>query len=268
MLFRSQSHVFPYRSPRPSTPPSQQPVPAYLSCWWTGDSTDFWGHYLEATSLRFSKPLSSHCRRDNSKHTTAPMTQWREQFKRKKKTVDRLFPTLNPVPLARPEPPHPPTPCPLRTLPSTHFPSWPAEQTHSPLANQTPFPLGNATEGTLLQLREVGLELTKEELPAMGSGRVTLHRGLEVVVGASTSANPIEIPDSAPPTPTVVRCFQCRSTNHIRPQCPEYVCPFCRLAAPGHPQRTCHMCSCPTCGELGHVGTSCPTATAAHAPSP
>ena len=22
------------------------------------------------------------------------------------------------------------------------------------------------------------------------------------------------------------------------------------------------MCSCPTCGELGHVGTSCPTATA------
>ena len=104
--------------------------------------------------------------------------------------------------------------------------------------------------------------------PAMGSGRVTLPGGLEVVVGASTSSNPIEISDSTPPTPTVVRCFQCQSTDHIRPHCPEYICPFCRLAAPGHPQRTCHMCSCPICGELGHVGTSCPTTTAAHAPSP
>ena len=86
----------------------------------------------------------------------------------------------------------------------------------------------------------------------MGSGRVTLPGGLEVVVGAGTSTNPIHIPDSTPPTPTVVRCFQCQSTEHVRPQCPEYICPFCRMAAPGHPQRTCLMCSCPICGELGH----------------
>ena len=71
----------------------------------------------------------------------------------------------------------------------------------------------------------------------VGSGRVTLPRGLEVVVGiTSTSTNPINIPDSTPPTPTVVQCFQCRSTDHVRPQCPEYICPFCQLAAPGHPQ--------------------------------
>ena len=63
--------------------------------------------------------------------------------------------------------------------------------------------------------------------PTVGSGSVTLPGGLEVVVGASTSTNPIVVPDSTPPTPTVVRCFQCRSTNHIHPQCPEYICPFC-----------------------------------------
>ena len=104
--------------------------------------------------------------------------------------------------------------------------------------------------------------------PAVGSGRVTLPRGLEVVVGASTSTNPIDIPNSTPPTPTMVQCFQCRSTDHVCPQCPEYICPFCRLATPGHPQQTCHMRSCPICGELGHVGTSCPTTTTVHPPTP
>ena len=48
----------------------------------------------------------------------------------------------------------------------------------------------------------------------VGSGHVTLPGGLEVVVGvAGTSTNPIDIPDSTPSTPTMVRCFQCRSTN-------------------------------------------------------
>ena len=92
------------------------------------------------------------------------MTQWREQFKKKKKTIDPLCPVLNPVPLAQPGPPHPPTQYPPPTLLSTHSPNWLAAQTHFPLADQTPFPLGNATEGMLLQLREVGLELTEEEL--------------------------------------------------------------------------------------------------------
>ena len=63
--------------------------------------------------------------------------------------------------------------------------------------------------------------------PAVGSGHITLPGGLEVVVGAGTSTNPIDVPDSAPPTPTVVQCFQCQSTNHVHPQCPEYICPFC-----------------------------------------
>ena len=91
------------------------------------------------------------------------MTQWREQFK-KKKFVDPLFPMLNPAPLAQLEPPRPQIQYPPLTLKSTLSPSWPAEQTPFPLADQTPFPLGSDTGGMLLQLREVGLELTEEEL--------------------------------------------------------------------------------------------------------
>ena len=135
-LLDLHSHVFPYRSPRPLTPPSLPPAPVYLSCWWTRDLTDFWGHFLETTSPRFSELLSSLCRRGNSKPTTALMTQWREQFKRKK-TIDPLFPSLSLIPLTQPGPPHPPTPCPLPTLQSTHFPNWPTEQPYFPLANLT-----------------------------------------------------------------------------------------------------------------------------------
>ena len=91
------------------------------------------------------------------------MTQWREQFK-KRKTVDPLFPSSNPTPLAQLEPLLPPTQYPPPTLQSTHFPSWPDEQTPFLLANRTPFPPENITEGTLLWLREAGLELTEEEL--------------------------------------------------------------------------------------------------------
>ena len=68
-------------------------------------------------------------------------------------------------------------------------------------------------------------QVDRRGTPTVGSGCVTLPRGLEVVVGiAGTSTNPIDIPDSTPPTPTVVWCFQCRSTNHVHPQCPEYIC--------------------------------------------
>ena len=162
-LLDLQSHVFPYRSPKPLTPPSLPPTPAYLSCWWTGDSTNFWGHFLETTLPQFSEPLSSLCQRGNGKPTTILMMQWREQFK-KKKIIDPLFPSSNHIPPAQPEPPRPPTPCPLLTPQSTHSPNWLNEQTHFPLTDQTPFPPGNVTEGTLLQLREVGLELTEEEL--------------------------------------------------------------------------------------------------------
>ena len=78
--------------------------------------------------------------------------------------MDPLFPALSPIPPARPGHPHPLTQyLPLTPL-STHLPNWPAAQTHFPLADQTPFPLGNIIEGTQLQLREVGLELTEEEL--------------------------------------------------------------------------------------------------------
>ena len=162
-LLNLQSHVFPYRSPRPLTLPSQLPTPAYLSCWWTGDSTDFWGHYLETTLLQFSEPLSSRCLRGSDKPTTALMTQWREQFKRRK-TIDPLLPLPNPTLLAQLGLPHPLTRSPPLTPQSTHCPNWLVEQTPFPLAEQTPFPLRSVTGGTLLQLREVGLKLTEEEL--------------------------------------------------------------------------------------------------------
>ena len=78
--------------------------------------------------------------------------------------MDPLLPTSNPVPLTQLGPPRPPIQCPPPTLLSIHLPNWPVTQTHSPLVDQTPFPLGSTTEGMLLQLREVGLELTEEEL--------------------------------------------------------------------------------------------------------
>ena len=174
-LLDLQSHVFPYRSPRPLTPPSLPPAPAYLSCWWTRDSTDFWGHFLETTSPQFSEPLSSLCQRGNSKPTTALMTQWREQFKRKKKIVDPLFPLSNLIPPVQPGPPRPPTPYPLPTLQSTHLPNWPAEPTRFPLTDQTPYLPGNITKGTLLQLRGVGVRNARSTqtysfLPASWTG--------------------------------------------------------------------------------------------------
>ena len=108
--------------------------------------------------------------------------------------------------------------------------------------------------------------ISQQGTPGVGSGHVMLPRGLEVVMESRASSNPIVIPNS-PTTPTVIQCFQCQSLDHVCPHCPEYICPFCHQVAPGHPQRTCPMCSCPICGELGHVGTSCPTATVAHSPS-
>ena len=162
-LLDLQSHIFSYRSPKPLTLPSLPLAPAYLSCWWTGDSTNFWGHFLETTSPQFSELLSSRCLRGNGRPTTAPMTQWREQFK-KKKVLDPLFPLLSCALLAQPEPPLPPTRCPPLILQSIHSPNWPGKQTCFPLTDQTPFPPGSVTGGTLLQLREVGLKLTEEEL--------------------------------------------------------------------------------------------------------
>ena len=69
-----------------------------------------------------------------------------------------------PLPLTELEPPHPLTPCPPPTPQSTLFPNWPAVQTHFPLTDRTPFLPRNITEGMLLRLNEVGLELTEEEL--------------------------------------------------------------------------------------------------------
>ena len=139
-LLDLQSHIFPYRSPRPLTPPSLPPAPVYLSCWWTGDSTNFWGHFLETTSPRFSEPLSSLCRRGNGKPTTAPMTQWREQFK-KKKFVDPLFPSSNQSLLTHR------LPVLYRHHSQPTSPTGPPNQPISPLPIESPFSQGMLPEG-------------------------------------------------------------------------------------------------------------------------
>ena len=47
-------HVYPYRSPRPSTPPCLLPTPPCLSCWWIEDSTSSWELFSGITSPTFS----------------------------------------------------------------------------------------------------------------------------------------------------------------------------------------------------------------------
>ena len=121
-----QSHVFQYRSLRPLTPPYLLPKLSYLSCWWTGDLTDFWGHSLEITSPQYSELLSSHYLRSNSEYTTAPMTQWREQCGlARRMAVHPLVPEPTPTHHALPGPPPLPNPFPQLIPPSTLLPSWP-----------------------------------------------------------------------------------------------------------------------------------------------
>ena len=91
------------------------------------------------------------------------MTQWREQFKRRR-TIDPLLPLSSPTPLAPHGPLRQQIPFLPLTPPSTHFPNWPDALTPFPLADRTPSPLANDTEEMLHQLRGVGLELTDEEL--------------------------------------------------------------------------------------------------------
>ena len=162
----SQSHIFQYRLPRPLTLPCPLPKLLYLSCWWTGDLTDFWGHSLETTSPQYSELLSSHSRRNNGEHITGPMAQWREQCRMARRTLIPL-PMLDPNPALHALSDHPLllNPCPLWTLPSTHFPSWPDEPTPSlNTPEPTPFPQGINIIVTLHQLNEVGEGLTDEAL--------------------------------------------------------------------------------------------------------
>ena len=162
----SQSHVFQYRSLRHLTPPYPPHKLLYLSCWWTGDSTDFWGGSLETTSPQYSEPLSSHCRRSNGECTMAPMTQWREQCRMARlMAIHPHMPELTPAPLAPPEPLPLPNPCLLQILLSILLPRWPDEPTPSlAIPEPPPFPQGNNIVATLRQLNAAGEGLTGEVL--------------------------------------------------------------------------------------------------------
>ena len=160
-----QSHIFWYRSPRPLTLPYLPPKLLYLSCWWIGDSTDFWGHSLETTSLQFSE-LSSHSQRNNGEHIAGPMDQCREQCR-----MDRRMKVcpLIPEPIlslhVSPGPLPLPNPCPLLILPSTLLPRWHNEPTLSHIAPELlPFPQGNNIVATLHWLNKAGEGLTNEAL--------------------------------------------------------------------------------------------------------
>ena len=54
-----------------------------------------------------------------------------------------------------------------------------------------------------------------------------------------TSPTPIAGPSDRQPVQIAYRCYQCNAFGHIRPQCSEYRCPYCRVHAPGHIQRDC-----------------------------
>ena len=76
---------------------------------------------------------------------------------------------------------------------------------------------------------------------------------------AGTREDPIDVdapthnnPASRPPTPGPIHgpnlpCFQCRSRDHIRKNCPDYHCSYCNRTALGHnqsvcPERECRLC--------------------------
>ena len=147
----SQSHIFWYRSLWPLTLSYPLPALPYLSCWWTGNSTDFWGHSLETTLPQFSKLLSSHSRRNNGERITGPMALWREQC-RLDRRMEVCLPTpeLTLTPHVLPEPLPLPNPCPRLILLSTLLPRWLNEPTPFLVALEPPpFPQGNNIVVTL-----------------------------------------------------------------------------------------------------------------------
>ena len=162
-----QSLIYLYRSQRPSTPPCPLPAPLYLSCWWTGDSTDFWGHFQETTSPRYSEPLFSCSWRNNDKPTMETVSRWRWQFQNNNRTVPYPPPPgLIPGPHAPSKLPLLLTPSHPLTLQSTLLPSWPDEPTPSHVAQELylPFPQENNIVATVYQLNKAGEGLTNKVL--------------------------------------------------------------------------------------------------------
>ena len=87
---------------------------------------------------------------------------------------------------------------------------------------------------------------------------------------AGTRKDPIDVdvpmhnnPTPHPPTPGLIYgpnlpCFQCRSRDYIKKNCPNYRCPYCNRMAPGHNQSVCPEQECGLCREKGHIVANCP----------
>ena len=157
--------IYPYRLPRPSTPPCLLPAPPCLSCWWIEDSTGSWELCPGTTSPTFSVPFSSPSPRNNARLTTA-VIQWRRRFRSNLRVG---YPNLElpiPVPLDQHDTLPPPNPYPPPTPQSIQLPNWPDKPTHSldVSAPHLPFPQENDIVATLCQLNEAGEGLADEVL--------------------------------------------------------------------------------------------------------
>ena len=161
----SPYHVYPYRSPRPSTLPCPLPAPPCLSCWWIEDSTGSWRLSPGITSPTFSERFSSPSLRSNARLTTA-VTRWRRRFHSNQRVG---YPNLDlpiPTPLD-PQDIHPPPSLYCRpTPPSIQLPNWPDEPTPSLIVSgpRLPFPQENDIVAMLCRLNEAGEGLADEVL--------------------------------------------------------------------------------------------------------
>jgi hypothetical protein len=73
--------------------------------------------------------------------------------------------------------------------------------------------------------------------------QILLSTGLASQIGTRTTPPGEEpLPPTVPfrpPASQMKPCYECRSEDHTKIQCPQYVCPHCRARAPGHFARNC-----------------------------
>ena len=157
--------IYPYRLPRPLTPPCLLSAPPCLSCWWIEDSTGSWELSPGTTSPTFSIPFSSPSPRSNTRLTTA-VIQWRRRFRSNLRAGYPNLELLTPVPLDLQDILPPPNPYPLPTPPSIQLPNWPDEPTRSLDVSELhlPFPQESDIVVMLCRLNEAGEGLANEVL--------------------------------------------------------------------------------------------------------
>ena len=61
------------------------------------------------------------------------------------------------------------------------------------------------------------------------------------------------------PTSLLTECFRCSGRGHYREDCSQYICPYCNVSAPRHPQTSCLSIQCDFCSCWEHSDRFCPT---------